>query len=83
MHDHNQNTHQTLYIVRHGTAYHNIPKILNGVPNHPNLKDPQYTDSSLIAQGQEQARNEGKYLFRALANHNETLTTVISSPLTS
>lgn len=82
MHDNNLNTHQALYIVRHGTAYHNIPTVFNGVRNHPNLKDPQYTDSSLIAQGQKQARNAGKDLFRALTDHNETLTLVTSSPLT-
>ncbi len=75
-------TVQTIYLVRHGAAEHNIPVIINGVQTHPNLTDPKYTDSKLVNYGQNQAQNAGRMLQHALSINGEQIQGVLCSPLT-
>ena len=86
---------QTMYILRHGVAYHNIPfrtvskegKVHKIHP--PNKRDPRYTDSKLVLpKAHLQARKAGQRLKKALATNNDhrevvkaKLDGVIVSPL--
>eukprot|EP00581_Thalassiosira_minuscula_P018977 CAMPEP_0183722982 /NCGR_PEP_ID=MMETSP0737-20130205/14755_1 /TAXON_ID=385413 /ORGANISM="Thalassiosira miniscula, Strain CCMP1093" /LENGTH=336 /DNA_ID=CAMNT_0025953231 /DNA_START=55 /DNA_END=1065 /DNA_ORIENTATION=- len=57
----NANT-KTIYLIRHGVAHHNVPDPRTG--ERPNLRDPRYTDPSLIRQGEMQARVLGEQFRR-------------------
>eukprot|EP00551_Chaetoceros_affinis_P004960 CAMPEP_0203671546 /NCGR_PEP_ID=MMETSP0090-20130426/7297_1 /ASSEMBLY_ACC=CAM_ASM_001088 /TAXON_ID=426623 /ORGANISM="Chaetoceros affinis, Strain CCMP159" /LENGTH=238 /DNA_ID=CAMNT_0050536631 /DNA_START=127 /DNA_END=840 /DNA_ORIENTATION=+ len=74
-------TRQTLYIVRHGVAYHNLPikvksKAEDGTNrytyHHPDKRDPKYIDSKLVLpKAHQQARKAGTRLRKALNESND------------
>jgi len=72
-------TKQTLYIIRHGTAQHNIPEFVNGSSQPPNTRNPKFTDSRLVPQGHSQAHKAGELLRSVLDGQ---LDGIMSSPLT-
>jgi broad specificity phosphatase PhoE len=85
-------TKQTLYIIRHGIAYHNLSikvklKSKDGPCDdggdatsrgkftykyqHPDKRDPKYTDSKLVLpRAHQQARKAGRRLRKILQNNN-------------
>ena len=67
-------TEQTLYIVRHGTAYHNVSNA------HDDLTDPKWIDPALNPHGHGQAEITGMALQRD--HHPIHFDWVITSPLT-
>ncbi len=69
---------QTMYLIRHGVAYHNLPFrsiSKDGKANKmhlPNKQDPRYTDSKLVLPiAHQQARKAGQILKKALINNND------------
>lgn len=72
--------HQTIYFVRHGTAQHNVMQLVDGIHQHPNLKDPKFTDSRLISHGRAQAQDAANAMKTELIEPRNVV--AISSPLT-
>lgn len=84
-------TKQTIYIVRHGVADHNVMQLINGNGNsgtgaggssspsysHPNLLDPKYTDARLTPHGRLQAQEAGRIIRSVLL---EDAVTPVSPP---
>ena len=69
-------TKQTIYLLRHGVAYHNIP-----IHQNMDLRDPKYTDSKLVLpHGHAQARAAGRRLKSDLQS-TTMLDCVFVSPL--
>ena len=88
-------TKQTIYIVRHGVADHNVMQLINGNGNsgtggggsssspsysHPNLLDPKYTDARLTPRGRLQAEEAGRVIRSVLLEETVSPVSPVSSP---
>ena len=87
-------TKQTIYIVRHGVADHNVMQLINGNGNsgttgggggssspsysHPNLLDPEYTDARLTPRGRLQAQEAGRVIRSVLLDEAVTPLSTLS-----
>lgn len=71
---------QTIYIIRHGVAVHNIPDARTKA--YPDLFDPRYTDPPLVPWGSQQASEAAGKIQHDLSTINANgVDLVISSPL--
>mmetsp|Transcript_35140 Transcript_35140/g.76933 ORF Transcript_35140/g.76933 Transcript_35140/m.76933 type:complete len:271 (-) Transcript_35140:61-873(-) len=71
---------QTVYIIRHGVALHNIPDARTKA--YPDLFDPQYTDPPLVPWGTQQATEAAGKIQNDLSRNNKScVDLVVSSPL--
>ena len=71
---------QTLYIIRHGVALHNIPDARTKA--YPDLFDPRYTDPPLVPYGTQQASEAAGKIRKDLSRMNrDRVDLVVSSPL--